>query len=232
MTKRRKSALETLLEKVEEDIADASPPRKVRGQRMLLVPDYCSRHPPQTPSPPARRATPTGSGSPVPSRSTSNLSTGGSAAQVKPSAPSTSLQQTPRTAAAKELESLSLASPTPGEQQIRLSRLSDSTNGLLPQHRRGRQRSGAIRQPQPMRSRAVQVRPRQPLQSHRLSLPAPRTPRRAVRRIWTRHRQRSALGTVCAISSASSSFASARSQLQNPHRLRASQPDSTGSYPD
>ncbi|CDR42214.1 hypothetical protein NBRC10512_001084 [Rhodotorula toruloides] len=94
MTKRRKSALETLLEKVEEDIADASPPRK-------------------TPSPPARRATPTGSGSPVPSRSTSNLSTGGSAAQVKPSAPSTSLQQTPRTAAAKELESLSLASPTP-----------------------------------------------------------------------------------------------------------------------
>ncbi|BGO91963.1 hypothetical protein NBRC10512v2_004225 [Rhodotorula toruloides] len=65
MTKRRKSALETLLEKVEEDIADASPPRK-------------------TPSPPARRATPTGSGSPVPSRSTSNLSTGGSAAQVKP----------------------------------------------------------------------------------------------------------------------------------------------------
>ncbi|PRQ76435.1 hypothetical protein AAT19DRAFT_13457 [Rhodotorula toruloides] len=95
-TKRRKSALETLLEKVEEDIADASPPCK-------------------TPSPPtARLATPTRPGSPVPSRSASNLSMGSRAGQVKPSGPSTSLQQTPRTAAAKELESLSLASPSPG----------------------------------------------------------------------------------------------------------------------
>ncbi|BGP32647.1 hypothetical protein JCM10296v2_004428 [Rhodotorula toruloides] len=94
-TKRRKSALETLLEKVEEDIACTSPPRK-------------------TPPPPtARLATPTHSSSPLPSLSASNLSVGNRAGQVKPSAPSTLLHQTPRTAAAKELESLSLASPSP-----------------------------------------------------------------------------------------------------------------------